>query len=188
MGITGRTPQECYKAFREHVARVMAATLTHEPLAVDAQGGRVTLAFATRKPVPLDTRAHGTIFFGFSQALRTEKTGRREHYLRTTGYWYRLQNEPGAKAKALIRWEYESADPRQARPARHHAQFAVMAAALDLNRLHVPTGRVPFEEVIRFLIHDLGVEPRSREWAPTLAESERSFYTRFMVHEDYPDY
>lgn len=192
MGITAKTARECYERFREHVAKVMAATLTAEPLAVYEQHNRFTLGFAVRQPVPVTTRDHGTLYFGFSQSLDAVKVRKREFRLRTVGYWYRLQDQPGVKAKALIRWEYEQNNPRNSRPARHHTQAAakvpVGSAELDLNKLHVPTGRVPFEEVVRFILHDLGASGQSRDWAERLAESEREFYTSFMTYGDYPYY
>jgi hypothetical protein len=38
-------------------------------------------------------------------------------------------------------------------------------------RLHVPTGRVSFEQVVRFLVEELEVDPRSHSWDEILAES-----------------
>lgn len=188
MGITGKTPKECYQAFREHVAKVMAATLTKETIAIDTQSGQVSIGFAIGQPVALNSRSLGKVYFGFSQALNTVSLSKREHRLRTVGYWYRLQGEPGPKARALIRWEYEHSDPARPKFARHHVQLAAAIDTMDLNRLHIPSGRVPFEEVIRFLIHDLEIEPLARDWARTLAESERTFYATFMTNEDYPHY
>ena len=42
-----------------------------------------------------------------------------------------------------------------------------------LNELHLPTGWVPIEEVLRFCIDDLGVRPLSPGWHETLAASAR---------------
>ena len=57
---------------------------------------------------------------------------------------------------------------------------------MDLNRLHLPTGWITIEEVLRFLIEDLGMKPPCGDsWARRLAESERAFYERF-VSRRYP--
>jgi hypothetical protein len=38
---------------------------------------------------------------------------------------------------------------------------------------------VTIEEIIRFLIHDLGVQPVSDDWPLKLEESEREFFENF---------
>jgi hypothetical protein len=51
---------------------------------------------------------------------------------------------------------------------------------LDLNKAHVPTAYVTIEEIIRFLIVDLGIKPPCGEtWGAELARSERQFYEDF---------
>jgi hypothetical protein len=44
----------------------------------------------------------------------------------------------------------------------------------ELDKYHIPTGRVSFEEVARFLIKDLGVPGRGK-WEKVLAESQTIF-------------
>ncbi len=51
---------------------------------------------------------------------------------------------------------------------------------LDLDKAHVPTGWVTIEEVIRFLIVDLGVEPPcGSDWVQCVTKSETRFYQEF---------
>jgi hypothetical protein len=46
--------------------------------------------------------------------------------------------------------------------------------------LHIPTGWALIEEVIRFLIHDLGMEPPCGDrWPEILEESENKFFKEF---------
>jgi hypothetical protein len=112
--------------------------------------------------------------------------GRRKFRLRTREYWYRLQVKPDLKEKALIRWEYKS-NPEQSKPSycRNHVQIQMQAllgeGGIDLDKAHLPTGWVTIEEVIRFLIVDLEVEPPCKEeWPEKLAESERAFYEEYV--------
>ncbi|HTU98796.1 MAG TPA: hypothetical protein VMF14_23290, partial [Solirubrobacteraceae bacterium] len=79
------------------------------------------------------------------------------------------------------------------RYSRHHTQMAATVdlgggAVLDLNKAHVPTGWVTFEEVIRFVIHDLGVKPPCGDeaWPGLLEDSERKFHEEFSGR-DYRD-
>jgi hypothetical protein len=46
-------------------------------------------------------------------------------------------------------------------------------ATVSLNSLHLPTGYVTLEDVIRFCIHDLGMPPLSADWDETLIQSDR---------------
>lgn len=56
-------------------------------------------------------------------------------------------------------------------------QALLEPGAIDLNKAHLPTGWVTIEEVIRFLIVALGVDPPcGQEWPKKLAESQRAFY------------
>jgi hypothetical protein len=50
---------------------------------------------------------------------------------------------------------------------------------LTLNDLHLPTGYVPLEEVIRFCIHDLGAKSAKANWHEVLEESYKRFRTEF---------
>lgn len=40
---------------------------------------------------------------------------------------------------------------------------------------HIPTGRVPLEDVIRFLITEMNIEPRTQDWEQVLEETEATF-------------
>lgn len=69
-------------------------------------------------------------------------------------------------------------------PARHHVQLPAYLAAgtgqIDLDKVHLPTGWVTLEEVIRFLIAELGIEaPCGAAWPEVLSESERAFFEEF---------
>ena len=51
---------------------------------------------------------------------------------------------------------------------------------LTMDDLHLPTGYVPFEEILRFCIVDLGVKPLSENWNEILTESYRQFQAEFL--------
>jgi hypothetical protein len=46
---------------------------------------------------------------------------------------------------------------------------------LNLEDLHLPTGWITVEEIIRFLICDFGVRPKSKNWDVILQNSEDLF-------------
>lgn len=188
MPIHGRTPKECFDTFVAHLRKLVSGTLTSSyqlHTVASANDPRVvTLGFYQgdeQVTVPLRTSRHGTLHLGLAQILRAEPEGRTTFRLTTESYWYRLQRVAAATDHALIRWEY---DRREKHHCRHHVQQRASIQTdrdvLDLNKLHLPTGWVTVEEVIRFVIDDLGVKPPcGKSWTTKLVESERRFFEEF---------
>jgi hypothetical protein len=186
MPITGRTAAECFRRFEGHVSELVAATVTKQhPVQRRFITGerRMTLSFMEQRPiaVPIKTRL-GRLYFYLGQALEAVEEGERFR-LRTSKYWYRIQQGPELTEKALLRWEYDSETARDSH-CRHHAQVPLELplgdGRLDLDKAHLPTGWVTMEEVIRFLIVDLEVPPPcGSEWPDVLGQSETAFYEQF---------
>jgi hypothetical protein len=185
--IIERTPQQCFDVFTDHLRELVAATVTRRyPLAgiVSAKGSRLSLSFREVTPiaVPIETD-YGRLFFYLGQAHEAVPHEGGGYRLTTRQYWYRLQHGPAVDSPAAIRWEYDR-DTRRDHHARHHAQSAAAMAlgdrTLDLNKAHLPTGWVTIEEVIRFLVHDLGMRPPcGNDWCDRIIESEDRFFTKF---------
>jgi hypothetical protein len=80
----------------------------------------------------------------------------------------------------LIRWDYVR-DPSESEyvyPRAHVHVNATFADGAPVGRLHVPTRRVPLELVIRHLITDWNVRPRTDDWEAILDESATGFGER----------
>lgn len=93
-------------------------------------------------------------------------------------YRYALGHNQGSEP--VFRWESSSPDlADRALWNRFHVQGAVAVSLstrrppVSLNDLHLPTGAIPIEDVIRFCIVDLGVTPLSDDWDARLRESRR---------------
>jgi hypothetical protein len=57
-----------------------------------------------------------------------------------------------------------------------HVQFKSLSAPVDLRKSHIPTGRVSFEAVVRFLVDELDVAPiREDDWRTMLNQNEQLF-------------
>jgi hypothetical protein len=92
----------------------------------------------------------------------------------TVEYVYELSDEsdnliaawhwhPGTMRPAdAVQWPHMHAQGSHARPTLH--------------RLHLPTGRVSLEAVVRFLIIDLDVIPRREYWSAILDRHESAFH------------
>lgn len=52
---------------------------------------------------------------------------------------------------------------------------AVDRQSIDLDKLHLPTGRVSLASVVRMLIAEFRVAPQHHDWVETLDRAERVF-------------
>ena len=181
MPITGRTAKECADTFREHIAGLLSKTISRTAhLDLFSSSGTYTMSYQ----VDLDTK-FGRLRLHVAQALRAVGYGKGRCRLETSNYWYRLHRTSG-NGEALLRWEYDrSHKPENDKPPRHHAHAPVEIdiggdVTMDLDKMHLPTGWVTIEEVIRFAITELGHRPPcGNEWPKVLAESEGKFFEDF---------
>lgn len=131
------------------------------------QGGRVAAA-------PLRTR-FGPMALSLGQVYEARSGEDGAPSLTLVLYRYALYRD--AAQEPILRWEYDR-QPRDpaATWCRHHLQGPVClpiggVSGMSLNDLHLPTGHVDVEVVLRFCIVDLGVPPLSERWHELLAES-----------------
>lgn len=93
----------------------------------------------------------------------------------TRAYVYELGVD-GA-ADGLIGWHWHPPTTPD-RPEPHtHVRVELDSLGVSLPRLHIPSGRVPFEEVVRFAIADLGAAHARDDWEDVLADSSLRFKT-----------
>lgn len=194
MPITERTARACFTRLRNHIAPVVAATLGahYQLLLYYPQPSREVAALCFREGgvptgIPIDTEAHGPLYFRVYLVVRCLQE-RRAYRLTTHQYGYYLSRGPRLDDAALLRWEY---DPEQTSGWWPHVQAAARLRCgegneMDLNRVHVPSGRVTLESVIRFLIADLGVRPAREDWDERLNRSERTFAEEFASRRHFP--
>ena len=186
MPIHGGTLGEAAAQFRDHLNRVLAQSITPAPLVLVAVGGlpraRVQLAFrqgGQATEVRLRSRRFGVLWLWLGQICEsTVQNG--QHRLRTVAYRYTLRVD-GAR-EPLFRWEYEKELPPPGRHCRHHIQgipLTIGRAKLSLDTLHVPTGFVTIEEIVRFCVVDLKVSALSTKWDEVLRKSYEKFKTKF---------
>ncbi len=183
MPIIDRTPRKCHDRFLDHLRKLISSTISKTQYFGGFYSGTdCKLSFRNGDEpctIPIQTK-FGRLHLYIGQLVRAEPDGG-QYRLETRQYWYRIQATPGQKEKALLRWEYNQETASDG-PCRHHGQFmaATTTPELDLNKLHLPTGYVTIEEVIRFLIVDAGVAPPcGAEWHGVLREAERKFREEF---------
>lgn len=192
MPIIERRPKKAFERFRDFMRRLVDKTIPtpgHTRLDVTYRGdsGVGFLEFVrgdgVSTAIPLQTK-YGELYLTLTQILEAEREGTagRRYRLTTKGYAYRLLNRDDPRSDAVLRWEY---DPERAGDnwCRHHMQVLTTVAlgggSIDLDRAHSPTGWVTIEELLRFLIYELDVQPVSADWSTICKDSEREFYETF---------
>jgi hypothetical protein len=95
---------------------------------------------------------------------------------RTESYVYRLQADESPKSW-LMRWEYRREPPVADYPYElsHVHMNGTFFNGTPADHLHVPTERIELKVVIRHLITEWGVKPRTEDWKKILEESAEGF-------------
>lgn len=185
MPITGATLAEAARNFRDHLNSVLSRTVTRTPVVLVEVPGvpRFQITFRQAgQPIQaqLNTR-FGWMGVYLGQVCGSIMRDDRLHELRTLSYRYALY--PDGTEEPIIRWEYLRELRREEQWCRHHLQGPIEVRfnqhIVSLNDIHLPTGYVTFEEVLRFCIVDLGVPPLHADWDRILAESYELFKTDF---------
>jgi hypothetical protein len=178
--LSAPTPQEIFHLAQDHINRVLNKVLTQYRLEVLTFGARreqAVLAFLDRRRQPTSVALRSSPWYlSLRQDVQAvpEKSG---YVLNTLQYAYRIQRTPSVRDEAEVRFEYVSPAIDPDFPySRHHVQFhrefQDVRGGFSPNTLHIPTGGVTIEQVIRFLIADLGVPPLVSNWDDELRKSE----------------
>lgn len=187
MPIEAPTLAKAVERFKDHLNRVLALTVTQSRLvqvrAKDSPHFSIGFRGEQGKPIAalMNTR-FGPMELSLGQLCEGIPLGEGKFRLLTGGYRYALTE--ASSDEPWIRWEYRRAQPEHQRWCRHHLQGDIalpIRGRVNLNDLHLPTGYVTIEEVIRFCITDLLVKPLSQEWHEVLQDSYRKFKEEFAA-------
>ncbi len=189
MPIEERSLERAIGVLRDHLNGVLARTISQARLIVfavpDIDPPQIGVHLREGTDIGARLRAtYGNVRLLLTQRCISTVAGRgrrRTHRLHTVHYRYAIRVEDAEEP--FIRWEYER-DRAEGQWCRHHVQgpqtLRVAASDLSLNDLHLPTGWVTIEEVIRFCIVDLGVPTNpAHDWNAVLEDSYRTFRTNF---------
>jgi hypothetical protein len=94
-----------------------------------------------------------------------------EYKTRTREYVYKFSDDAGE----VLEWHWH---PSRGRRETHmHCRFrrATKPWGLTPGALHLPTSRVAFEDIVRFAIGDLGIQPRRDDWEVIIGEALMAF-------------
>lgn len=182
-GLVGRDPKEAFSQFRDHLAALLNKTVTDARLSLVHLYGRDRAQISFREnneAIVAPLRNVNDLFLYIGQTLRVSQQPDKTWKLRTTEYRYRIQGTQDIKDDDCLRWEYVSREVRDNAYCRHHLHLQGDYELGDRRRVpladvHIPTGWVTVEEIIRFMITDLKVPSKSGDWEKLLCDSEAQF-------------
>lgn len=91
----------------------------------------------------------------------------------TRGYMYGISGAAGEIFSA--HWHPNSQVSSFKAPHYHLGDVALSDEGVYLARAHIPSGRVSFEEIIRMLLEQFGVQPLCDDWSDRLDRTEKDF-------------
>lgn len=166
MAFEGRTLREASQLFKEHLNQLLSHTITRTPLIAMTERHSDLASIGFRQGgMPGSALLHtrfGMMNLYLGQVCDAEEADHSRVRLRIVKYQYKLT--PAGVDEPVIRWEYDRFPTGQGLWCRHHVQGPMPLSLgpgrpISLNDLHLPTGPIPIEEVVRFCIVDLGVRP-----------------------------
>lgn len=174
--MAGRTPHAAVRAFVEPFQKslscVSGAVFNVSRGGYDEKVGPHRLLLPDANPIPLE----GAAQFALSVIVQyriVQARGRRGPWkVDVTDYLYHLHDHTEAEV-ILYHW-HPSLTPDNPHP-HLHLEVGTRIGRKDLLGKHLPTGRVTFEEVLRFLITELHVQPRRPDWAAILDKNQSLF-------------
>jgi hypothetical protein len=90
----------------------------------------------------------------------------------TTAYYHALETQD---AKEIVSFQWHPAQASTFTFPHLHLEAGIGANLGILEKTHIPTGRIALEDVLRFAILELGVEPQREGWAEILGETQGRF-------------
>ncbi len=148
--------------------------VTDAQLIVSSSGkpGDLEALTLSAEPLALRSWVPGGLHLRLRQQFRLVQEGQSSWHVSTAAYSYRLDDGAGGE---LAAWHWHPTS-RVDYPHVH------VAAGPIGGRVHLPTGRVSIESVLRLLLTDLGVPERRADFLDVLAEAEGPFIKHRRWH------
>lgn len=171
--MAGRTPREALAAFIDPLQRALSCVTRANIVYRPPRPGHVQVLGVSEEPIRLQATAgrRAPALYVEQQYEVVEAPGERGPWkISTRAYRYRIDSAARAE---LVLWHWHPTDreERSHREPRPHLHAQVG----ELRGLHLLTGRVGLESVIRVLLNELGVRPRRDDWQDVLDATEAVF-------------
>lgn len=174
----GRDEREAFNRYADPLREVLSC-ITTVPLRIDgpfkASAEAPTQFVFIQNPALL---SNSDLFLFFRQSFHLIYREEEEDWkVKTDSYEYSIENATG---RELFAYHWDPAG----KVTVPHLHFGALVTAADSpisRKAHVPTGRVPVEDVVWFAIEELKVKPLRDNWDKLTAFSRK----RFMEHKSW---
>jgi hypothetical protein len=125
--------------------------------------------FSSEDPLAFKCRSGGRIYLKATQNFHIGPDltpGREGEFKVFTDYYAYTVSESETLETELCAWHWHPG----AQPRPHLHIGAPVAHDRSFHKLHLPTGRVLFEDVLCFLIEEFDVKPRKKNWDAILGD------------------
>lgn len=181
------TADEAYRKYFEPLERALGCIASERFSFVERGrfdvGPVYTLVLNRNNPVKLMGRIFITLAAGQRfRMVKDDNLAVGPYFVQLVSYWYEVSTTEDREILAF-HWTPE-ADPSLMRTTPHlHVGSVNIAKDAPLapkafNKLHIPTGDVSLQAVVRFLIEEAGVEPRRADWSEILDRGQAQFELR----------
>jgi hypothetical protein len=140
---------------------------------------KVSVFALTENPSSLGNSPYALFFLQYMVVPDDRAPG--EYKVKTLEYEYKIERRKDRQEIVCFHWEGDDAK----NPVPHiHIGFGAKSAEAPFSpKTHIPSGRVPIEDVVAFLIQELHVQPAKRrklDWDSVLATVRKLFF-RFKI-------
>ena len=174
--MAGKLEYEAVQRFRESLQRTLSCIV--RGAYVDVKGGYYPspnphpLTLMDGLPVELGSGTEFSIRVSQQYRLIEAPSATRPWRVTTVAYHYTLQEAEGAE---ILSYQWHPGVPNSVSFPHLHIRRAAGPGGEELQRAHLPTGRVALENFVRLLIVDFGVPPEKDNWEDELAKSLAEF-------------
>ncbi|WP_141979690.1 hypothetical protein [Saccharothrix saharensis] len=173
----GRTPSEAFDAFVDPLKEALSC-LAHAKINV-THGGRTVVdeehSLYLNRATAVELKGPARLELGIRmryKIIRDESLEKGPFRVTTLAYDYLLARKSG-EAVLNFHW-HPSGKSHNKQPHIHVGTNELANDSVLTNKIHVPTGRVSVEQVLRAAI-ELGVQPIIPDWADRLNKTEAPF-------------
>lgn len=173
--MAGNNPRQAVQAFFKPLQHVLScftdAVITHKG-DYKVNGGPYALTVGTghrtdKFKLP-GSDFHFSVLMNYTIVNATADRG--PYKVKSTAYFYSLE-EDGGKEILTYQWH-----PTKTCMFPHiHLGSSSKLGSKTLNKLHIPTGRIALEQVLRLAVEELGVKPIKTGWSDILCKAQGGF-------------
>jgi hypothetical protein len=164
--------EDAFERYADPLKRVLACVTTCHLRRRYIDGDKTELQefFLVNSPT---TFAGSNLILDFSQYFHVVKSKEMGKFVvKTEAYVYSILTADTEKELFAFHWEPHS----KVKFPHVHLGFGAKGHGLPIdNRAHIPSGRVAVEDVVTFLIADLGIKPLKDDWEDVIARERVQF-------------